>query len=122
VLTPGERHEVTAFEQLMQQGSVKRPGRGRPRLRPRRLVADKGYSFARVRQYLRRRGMAHTIPTRRNEKFRSRAFDRELYRQRNRVERLFNRLKQNRRVATRYEKRAHNYLAILHIASLRLWI
>jgi len=42
VLTPGQRHEATAFEQLMEQGAVKRSGRGRPRLRPLRVVGDKG--------------------------------------------------------------------------------
>ena len=42
VLTPGERHETTAVEQLMAQGAVKRPGCGRPRLRPKQLVGDKG--------------------------------------------------------------------------------
>ncbi len=49
-------------------------------------------------------------------------FDREAYRARNRVERLFNRLKQFRRIATRYEKRAQNYLAMLHIAAITLWL
>ena len=45
-----------------------------------------------------------------------------LYRERNRVERLINRLKQFRRVATRYEKRADNYLAMLTIATIILWL
>jgi len=62
VLTPGERHEATAFEPLMEQGGVKRPGRGRPRLHPKRLVGDKGYSSRKIRAYLRRRGIRITIP------------------------------------------------------------
>jgi transposase len=49
VLTPGEQHETTVFEQLMEQGAVKRPGRGRPRLRPKRVVGDKGYSSRTIR-------------------------------------------------------------------------
>jgi transposase len=49
-------------------------------------------------------------------------FDRQAYRQRNRIERTFNRLKQFRRVATRYEKRADNYLAMLTIAAILLWL
>lgn len=49
-------------------------------------------------------------------------FDRAVYRERNRVERLINRLKQFRRVATRYEKRAVNYLAMVTIAAIRLWL
>src|SRR5829696_392346 len=50
------------------------------------------------------------------------AFDRAAYRERNVVERLINRLKQWRRIATRYEKRAVNYLAMLTVAALLLWL
>jgi hypothetical protein len=46
LLTVGERHEAVVFEQLMAQGAVKRIGVGRPRLRPGRVVGDKGYSSA----------------------------------------------------------------------------
>jgi transposase len=49
-------------------------------------------------------------------------FDKAIYRQRNRVERLFNRFKQNRRLATRYEKRATNYLAMWQIAAILMWL
>ena len=49
-------------------------------------------------------------------------FDRVLYREHNRVERLVGRLKQFRRVATRYEKRANSYLAMLTLAALILWL
>jgi transposase len=121
VLTPGQHHETTVFEILMQQGAVKRPGRGRPRLRPKRVVGDKGYSAGRIRQYLRRRGIRHTIPRRADEHRRG-PFDKAAYRLRNRVERLINRLKQFRRVATRYEKRADNYLAMLYIGAILLWL
>jgi transposase len=55
-----------------------------------------------------------------NEKCRG-SFDRDVYRERNVVERLINRLKQFRRVATRYEKRAANYQAMLTIAAIVLW-
>jgi transposase len=70
---------------------------------------------------LRRRGIRFTIPHRSNERRRG-TFDRVLYRQRNRIERLINRLKQFRRIATRYEKRAENYLAMLTIAAILLWL
>ena len=63
VLTPGERHEATVFERLMEQGAVKRLGRGRPKLRPRRVVGDKGYSSRKIRAYLRRRGIRYDDPT-----------------------------------------------------------
>jgi transposase len=120
-LTPGERHETTAFERLMEQGAVKRPGRGRPKLRPKRVIGDKGYSSGKVRAYLRRRGIAFTIPRRTNER-RTGPFNRALYRERNRVERLINRFKQFRRLATRYEKRADNYHAMWVIAAILLWL
>ncbi len=94
---------------------------GRPRLRPRRVVGDKGYSSGKIRLYLRRRGIRLTIPRKSNERRRGK-FDKSIYRQRNRVERLFNRLKQFRRIATRYEKRAENYLAMLTLASILLWL
>lgn len=121
VLTPGQQHEASVFEQLMEQGSVKRRGAGRPRIRPRRVCGDKGYSSRRIRAYLRRRGIGYTIPRKRNER-RNGPFDKELYRLRNQVERLINRLKQNRRIATRYEKKAENYLAMLHIGTIMLWL
>ena len=121
VLTPGQQHEATVGAQVLEQGAVKRVGRGRPRIRPGRLVGDKGYSSRTIRRYLRRRGIRLTIPRRANDRHRGR-FDREQYRARNRVERLINRLKQYRRVATRYEKKAVNYLAMLTIAAILLWL
>ena len=121
VLTAGQRHETVAFEQVMEQGSVKRAGCGPPKIRPQRLCADKAYSSKEIRRYLRRRGIRITIPRKTNER-RSRPFDREIYRMRNRIERLINRLKQFRRVATRYEKRAENYEAMLTIAAIMLWL
>ncbi len=119
VLTAGQRHEATAFSRLLEQGAVPRR-RGRPRIRPRRVVGDKGYAFRSIRPYCRRRGLRYTIPRRRTER-RGGPFDKVIYRSRNQVERLINRLKQFRRIATRYEKRAENYLAMLHIAAILLW-
>ena len=121
VLTAGQRHEAIVLEQLMEQGAVRRRGRGRPRLRPRRLVGDKGYSSRTIRSYLRRRHIRYTIPRKRNER-RTGPFRRDIYRTRNRVERLINQLKQSRRIATRYEKCAHYYLAMLTIAAIQLWL
>jgi transposase len=121
VLTGGERHEQIALEALLDQGAVRRPGRGRPRLRPRRVAGDKAYSSPTARRRLRRRGIVPVIPTKRDQK-RQAKFDREAYRARNRVERLINRLKQFRRIATRYEKRGVNYLAMLTIGMILLWL
>jgi len=121
LLTPGQQHELSVAEQLMEQGAVQRGRKGRRRLRPKRVAGDKGYSFRKYRQYLRRHGIRITIPRKKNE-HRTGPFDRQVYRQRNQVERLFNRLKQFRRVATRYEKRAVNYAAMLTIAMILLWL
>lgn len=121
VLTPGERHELSVAETLVEQGAVKRAGRGRPKRRPKRIVGDKGYSSRKFRHFLRQRGIRYTIPRKVNE-HRGGAFDRQVYRQRNRVERLLNRLKQFRRIATRYEKRAANYAAMLTVAAIVLWL
>lgn len=122
-LTPGQRHDTVAFELLMEGGSVKGQGRGRPKRKPRRVGADKSYACRRIRLYLRRKGIRYTIPHRENERHGRKAkFDKELYRLRNIVERLFNWLKQFRRVATRYEKRAQNYKAILTLAAILLWL
>jgi hypothetical protein len=51
LLTPGQQHEITQAEQLLCQGAVRRP-KGRPRVRPKRLVGDKGYSFPVYRRFL----------------------------------------------------------------------
>ena len=116
VLTPGEVHESTVVEQVMTQGAVKRAGRGRQRLYPRRVVGDKGYNSRRLRAFLRRRGIRYTIPRKSNERRRG-PFDRGVYRLRNVVERTINRLKQFRRLATRYEKRAENHRVMWVIAA-----
>lgn len=121
VLTGGERHEQTALERLLDQGTIRRSGRGRPRLRPLKLAGDKAYSSLTARRRLRGRGITPVIPTRSNER-RNPRFDHAAYRQRNRVERLINRLKQSRRIATRYEKRAVNYHAMVTLGMILLWL
>jgi transposase len=130
VLTPGQRHDSTQLEPVLDAIRVPRPfGRGRPRKRPDHLVGDKAYSYPTCRRLLRRRGIPHTIPQRSDQRARRTgrpgrplAFDRERYRGRNVVERCFNRLKQFRAVATRYDKRADNYRAMVVIASLLIWL
>ena len=121
VLSAGQRNEMIGFGPLMERGEDKRAARGPPRVRPHRICADKGYAKGVIRRYLRRRGIRITIARRTNE-HRGGAFDRVIYRTRNLIERLINRLKQFRRVATRYEKRAENYEAMLMIAASKLWL
>ncbi|MCW2241862.1 IS5 family transposase [Azospirillum canadense] len=120
-LTGGEVHDSKAFARLMGTGWTKRLGRGRPRLKPDRLAADKAYSSGAIRLALRRRGIQSVLPTKSNERPAA-TFDRDAYRERNRVERLINKLKQYRRIATRHEKRAVNYLAMITIAAILLWL
>lgn len=125
LITAGQRNERSVFKELMERGSVKRTGRGRPRrIRPERVVGDKGYSSKKkIRAYLRVRGIgAVKFARQKNEKRRAGGFDKEAYRERNVVERAINRLKQFRRVATRYEKRAVDYKAMLTIAAVVLWL
>lgn len=131
VLTPGQRHGSTQLEGLLDAVRVPRPegSPGRPRKRADHLLADRGYSFEGCRELLRRRGISHTIPERRDQvEHRARrlgrrpSFDREAYRRRNAVERCVNKLKQWRAIATRYEKRAVNYRAVVVIASLMMWL
>src|SRR5699024_10707497 len=93
---------------------IKRPGRGRPR----RLAGDKGYSPRRIRSYLRRRGMKAVIPTRKDQR-RNPKLDAEAYRRRNIVERCILWLKENGRLATRFEKLAVNFLAMVKLAMIR---
>jgi transposase len=81
----------------------------------------KGYSFGSARRLLRRRGIASVIPTKSDQR-RQTHFDRAAYRGRNQVERSVGRLKQFRRVATRYDKRAVNYLAWVTLAAVALWL
>lgn len=104
VITPGERHETVAFLELVKGGKVKRQERGRPKHRSQYLVGDKAYSSQEIRRQLRQSGTTPVIPKRSNQKQRQR-FNRGLYRERNRVERLINRIKQYRRVATGYVNR-----------------
>ncbi len=75
VLTGGERHEQVALEALLDRGTVRCPGRGRPRLRPRRTAGDKGYSSPTARCHLRRRRIRAAIPSKSNQR-RQPGFDR----------------------------------------------
>ncbi len=64
VVTGGNVNDFTRLEQVLAQIKVRRPGPGRPRSRPDHLLGDKGYSSRHIRDYLRKRGIPHTIPER----------------------------------------------------------
>ena len=85
------------------------------------LLADKAYDAEWIRKLIEDRDAVPIIPDRRGAK-NTHAFSKLLYRLRNRIERCFNKLKQFRRIATRYEKLAANFLAMIKIATVRLWL
>lgn len=129
--TAGQRHDSLAFEPLMGDLQVQRPGRGRPRRRPDELLADKAYSNKAIRQHLRSRGIRATIPLksdqqagrrRRGTRGRLPGFDPDSYRQRNVVERAVNKLRGTRAVATRYDKRDYVYRGTVDVAAIRIWL
>jgi transposase len=115
-VTAGQRHESTQFEAVLDQVRVPRR-KGRPRRRPRRVAGDKGYSYPRIRRHLRRLGIKAVIPTRKDQE-RLPRFDKATYRRRNVVERSIGWLKDRRRLATRFEKLAENFLAMVKLAML----
>jgi transposase len=120
-VSAGQEHESTHFSRVMAE--VPLPDLvGGPGLHPWQLCGDKAYSSPALRRWLRQRHIEPVIPLRADEvRFRGEdpAFDREAYRGRNVIERLVGWLKECRRVATRFEKLALNYLAMLKWAMVR---
>ena len=92
-----------------------------PAPKPRLFLADKGYDGDSVREVLLMKGIAPVIPPKANRKVPP-TYNKRAYRDRNRIERMFNRLKQFRRIATRYDKTATSYLGFLSLAAVKLWI
>lgn len=131
LVSAGQAGDNPALPSLLEEIAVPRPGRGRPRRRPDHLIADKAYSHPSTRRLLRRRRIRHTIPEREDQVARRRlrgprggrppAFEAEVYKRRNVVERCINRLKQWRGIATRYDKRACNYRSGVLLAALVVW-
>ena len=107
-VTPGQQHESQAFRIVLLR--VKRPRRAGRRRWPRRVGADKGYSYPGIRQWLRRHPLGGVIPTRKDQA-REEFFDRAAYRRRRRIEQVVGWYKERRALATRYEKLAVNYVA-----------
>ena len=85
------------------------------------VIGDRGYDWQYLIAFVAARGGRAHIPTQRDRKV-QRSVDPALYRQRNLVERFFNKLKHFRRIATRFDKLARNFLAAVTLASIRLWI
>ena len=131
VVTGGQVADTSMLATTLELISVA-GARGRPRARPDRLIADKGYPSKANRSWLRRHGIAATIPERADQiahrrRRPGRPIDfgedqRQRYRGRNAVERCFNRLKQWRGIAMRSDKYARNYHAGLCLAATLHWL
>ena len=85
------------------------------------MIADKGYDADAIRDELRNNGVEAVIPPKINRKI-AIHYDRRLYRERNLIERMFNRLKNWRRVATRYDKTSLSFLSFIQIVAISLWM
>ena len=108
LITPGQAHDLTGAEPLLAnlgQDTV--------------IIADKAYDAVRLRALIKARGAIANIPNmiRRKKHFR---WTKALYRERNHVERFFNKLKQFRRIATRYDKLGASFLAFIQLAAVRI--
>jgi transposase len=107
-LTEGQRHDMVEASALIEN------------LQPQYVIGDKGYDSDPLRQQIRRQKAKPVIPARKGT--RRRRYDKTKYKLRNVVERFFNRMKHCRRIATRYEKTARNFLGFVHLAALWLFL
>lgn len=110
VLTAGQAHDQKVVPELLSELA---PGCD--------VVADRGYDGDAVLDLIRQAGARAHIPSVQRRLVR-RSVDPAVYRKRNLVERFFNKLKHFRRIATRFDKLAWNYLAAVLLASTRLWL
>jgi len=108
-LTAGQAHDGQIADTLLDH------------LGPRTIVlADKAYDADRIRDLIQEQGATPNIPPKSNRRWKP-CFSKRLYRERNLIERFFSKLKHFRRIATRYDKLAANFLAMVQLASMRLW-
>lgn len=109
ILTPGQRGDAPVAPALLAG------------LSPSRVLADKAYDSNALRRLIDDMGAEAVIPCNPTRKTPI-AYDFEAYKVRNTIERCFNKLKHFRRIATRYDRRAVNFLSFLHIAAAILWM
>lgn len=108
IVTGGERNDITQAPALLQGFA------------PRFVLADKGYDSRTFVELIHQQGATAVIPPRSCQQ--PREYDKALYRQRNRIERCFAKLKQLRRIATRFDRKPSHFLAFLYLASIAFWV
>lgn len=106
---PGQQNDAARGEELVEG------------LEAGAVLADKGYDSNQLRQKIKDQGSEVIIPPRKHRKV-SIPYDKDLYKERNAVERFFNKLKHFRRVATRYDKLLVNFLGFVKLAAIALWL
>jgi len=109
LLTPGQASEYGQAERLVEGFTFEA------------VLADKGYDSDAFVEVIQRRGAEAIIPSKKN-RLTPRSLDRHIYKARNLVERFFQKLKQFRRIATRYERLARNYQSMLSLVSAVIWL
>jgi transposase len=109
ILTPGQAADITQAEALLEGETAEH------------VIADKAYDSAALRQTIVELGANPVIPSLSTRKHRP-DYDTTIYRHRNRIERCFNKLKHFRRFATRFDRLAVHFLALIHLASAMIWM
>lgn len=132
IVTAGNVNDTVMLVETLEQVRVPRLGGGRPRQRPERVIADKGYPSRANRAWLAGHGIKTTIPDRADQHAnrgrrgsrggRPPGFDEAIYRGRNVVERCFNQLKNWRGIAMRSDKTARSYWAAICLAATLRWL
>jgi len=107
--TPGQRNDIALAHDLVEG------------IEAEAVIADKGYDAHHLAEKMEKQKTAIVIPPRQNRKS-QRTYDTDLYKERNRIERFFNRLKQFRRVATRYDKLLANFMSFVKLAAIAIWL
>lgn len=106
---PGQQNDITRAHELVEG------------LKADATIADKGYDADHLHETIAAQGSQIVIPPKRNRKV-QRPYDADLYKERNLIERFFNKLKQFRRVATRYDKLLANFMGFVKLAAIAIWI
>lgn len=107
--TPGQRNDIALAHDLIDGIDADA------------TIADKGYDADHLADRIAQAGAEVVIPPKRNRKV-QRVYDRDLYKERNRIERFFSKLKQFRRVATRYDKLLANFMGFVKLAAIAIWL